>query len=79
MVVHKKTGSTSETFVRSDQDGIDVKIDFNGKVSIRFSGKAIYGRFWRQGEKGGEPITGAESRVGLNSPHILTPEGFRSG
>ena len=28
------TGRTSEKFVRSDQDGIDVKIDVNGKVLL---------------------------------------------
>ena len=47
--MHKNTGSTSETFARSDQDGIDVKSDSNGEVLIRCSGEEIYGRFWRQG------------------------------
>ena len=50
MVVHENIGRTSEKFVRLDQDKIDAKIDVNGKVSIRCSGKEIYGRFWRQGE-----------------------------
>ena len=49
-VVHKNTGRTSETFVRSYQDRIDVKIDVHGEVSIRCSGKAIYGRFRHQGD-----------------------------
>ena len=35
---------------RSVLNEIDIKIDVNGKVLIRCSGKAIYGRFWRQGE-----------------------------
>ena len=48
--MHENTGRTSDKFVSSDQGGIDVKSDVNGKVSIRFSGKAIYGRFWSQGE-----------------------------
>ena len=74
----KKTGRTSEKFARSDQDGIDVKIDVKGKVLIRYLGKAICGRFRHQGEirwrvrwltlKGGEPITETKSRVGLTSP-----------
>ena len=37
----------------SDQGGIDFKNDVNGReemVSIRCLGRAIYGRFWRQGE-----------------------------
>ena len=37
----------------SDQGGIDVKNDVNGReemVSIRCLGKAIHGRFWRQGD-----------------------------
>ena len=37
--------------LRSDQDGIDIKIDVNGRegmVLIRYLGKAIYGIFWRQ-------------------------------
>ena len=54
-------------FVISDQDGIDIRIDVNGKVSIGCSEKAIYGRFWCKGDirwrmrwmtlKGGETIT----------------------
>ena len=36
--------------MRSDQDGVDVKIDVNEKVSIRCLGKEIYGRFRCQGE-----------------------------
>ena len=36
--------------MRLDQDRIDVKIDVNGKVSIRCSGKEIYGRFRCQGD-----------------------------
>ena len=77
MVVHENTGRTSETFVRLEQDGIDVKNDVNGKVSIRRSGEVIYGRFRRQGEikcrvrwiilKRVETIKGAELRVGLIS------------
>ena len=72
--------------MRSDQDKTDVNIDVNGKVSIRCSGKAIYGRFRHQGEirwrvrrmtlKGGEPITGAKSRVGLTSPSQLDTGGI---
>ena len=52
MVVYKNTGRTSKEILRSDQDRIDVKSDVNGReiVSIRCSGKAIYGRFRRQGE-----------------------------
>ena len=67
------------------QDKIDVKISVNGKVYIRCLGKAIYGRFWRQGEirwrvrwltlKGGELITGSESGVGLTSPPQLDTGG----
>ena len=70
MVVHKNNRSTSEKLGRSDQDRIDVKIDFNGEVSISFSEKATYVIFRSQGEikrrvrwltlKGGEPITGAK-------------------
>ena len=48
--MHENMGRTSEKFVRSDQDGIDVKIDVNGKVSIRCSSKAIYGIFLLKGE-----------------------------
>ena len=39
-------------FVRSDQDGIDVKSDVNGRVGMvltRLSGKAITGRFFVMG------------------------------
>ena len=36
--------------MRSNQYGIDVKSDVNGKVSIKCSGKRIYGRFRHQGE-----------------------------
>ena len=43
MVVHENTGRTSETFVGLEQDGIDVKNDVNGKVSIRGSMELIYG------------------------------------
>ena len=72
--------------MRLDQDGIDVKIDVNGKVLIRCSGMAIYGRFRHQGEirwrvrwlilKGGEPTTGSESRVGLTSTPKLDTGGI---
>ena len=31
---HENRGRTSETFGRTDQDGIDVKIDVNGKVLL---------------------------------------------
>ena len=53
IVVQKNTRRNSKTFVMSDQGGIDVINDFNGReemVSIRCLGKAIYGSFWRQGE-----------------------------
>ena len=50
MVVHKNMRSNTEKNVRSDQDRIDVKIDVNGKVSIRFLVKAINGRLWCQGD-----------------------------
>ena len=46
--MHENTGRTSENVVRSDQDGIDVNIDVNGKVSIWCLGNAIYERFRRQ-------------------------------
>ena len=72
--MHENTGRISKKSVRSDQDGIDVKSDVNGRegmVSIGFSGKATYGRFWHQGRSGGglrcltlkgwEPIRGSES------------------
>ena len=42
MVVHENTRRTSEKFVRSDQDWIEVKIDVNGKVKIMCSGREIY-------------------------------------
>ena len=64
--------------MRSDQDGIYVKIDVNRKVWIICLRKKIYGRFWSQGEirwgvrwltlKVGEPIIRSESRLGLTSP-----------
>ena len=51
--MHKNTRRTTKIFVRLDQDSIDIKHDANGRegmVSIRCLGKAIYGRFWCQGE-----------------------------
>ena len=75
--VTKNPGGTSEKIVQYDQDRIGVKIVVNGKVLIMCLGKAIYGSFWCQGGiswglrwlvlKGGGPITGAYSRVGLTS------------
>ena len=85
-VLHKNKGRTSEKFVRSDQGRIDVKSTPKGKVLIRCSGKAIYGRFQRQGVirwrvrwmrlKGGEPVTGAELRVVLTSNPQIDTEGI---
>ena len=51
--MQKNTRRNSKTFVMSDQGGIDVKNDVNGReemVSIRCLGKAIYGSFCLQGE-----------------------------
>ena len=50
--VYKRTGRNSFVLVRLDQDRIYIKSNVNGRemASIRWSGKAIYGRFWRQGD-----------------------------
>ena len=50
----KKTEEGPQKLIlRSDQDGIEVKFDVNGRyeiVYIRYLGKVIYGIFWRQRE-----------------------------
>ena len=51
--MHKNTGRASKTFVRSDQYGIDVENDVNGREGmflVRCLWKALYERFWSQGD-----------------------------
>ena len=48
--MQENTRRTSETFVRSEHDRIDVKIDVNGEGLIGYLAKEIYGRIWSQGE-----------------------------
>ena len=88
--MHEDTGRTSETFVWSDQDRIDVKSDVNRKVFIRCSGKAIYVIFWRQGDtRWRVEMTNIEGRGTYHrkrvegetelTPPSLIPGGLRSG
>ena len=53
MVVHKNMGRCTKKSVRSDQYGIDVKNDVNGReriVLVRCLWKEFYGRFWCRGD-----------------------------
>ena len=72
--------------MRSDQDGIDVKIDIDGKVLIMCGERKSMEKFGVKGisggglrcltSKGGESIIGAKSRLGLTSTPLIDTGGI---